>query len=126
MTNTYPPPYKFKFTAGPYIPPVVKKGDMVQDEWLGAVTVDGWMDAPIRWPATTHRSKLVPILFDGLVRAVVEETESAVSYYWSVSKYHIDRWKKALAQAETASEVHTKLVLLRREPAFRQKYGYPP
>jgi len=123
--KTLPPPSQYRFNAGPYIPPKVREGQTLHDEWLGEVTVDGFTDSPIRWPATTYRGKLIPILCDGLVRAIVEEVELTVAHYWGVSKYHIDQWKQTLAGGGTASEVFAKLALLKQDPAFREKYGYP-
>lgn len=107
---------------GIYKAPKVKKGDTLHDEWLGEVTVDGFTEAPIRWPATTYRGKLIPILFDGLVRAVVEEGEWAIANNWGVSKYHVDRWKKEISGGGTSSEVFARLALLKNDPAFRKKF----
>ena len=122
--STFPPPYEYRFNAGPYMPPKARKGQIVRDEWLGDVKVDGFTDSPIRWPATTYRGKLIPIFCNGLVRAVIEEVELAVVYYWGVSKYHIDQWKSSLAGGGTSSEVFAKLALMKHNPDFRVKYGY--
>jgi hypothetical protein len=124
MTTTAKTSPQHPFVAGPYKPPKVRKGQTLYDEWLGEVQVQGFTDSPIRWPATVYRGKLTPILCGDLVRAIVEEVELTVARHWGVSKYHIDQWKKALAGGGTSSEVYAKLVLLKHDPAFRQKYGY--
>ncbi len=73
----YPSAYRFQFRAGPYTPPTVAVGTAVHDERCGDVTMAGMTDAPIPWPGfhceRGRHKGLMPILFDGLVRAVVEE-----------------------------------------------------
>lgn len=124
MAESYPPPYEYRFVAGPYVLPKVRSGQVVHDERLGDVTVDGFMNAPIPWPATTYRTKLVPILFHGLVRAVVEESAGTVAHYWGVTRHQVNQWRRALAGAESLPHARARLALLRQEARFREKYGY--
>ena len=125
----YPPAYRFNFRAGPYIAPAVEVGTVVHDEYYGDVTVEGLTKTAIPWPGfhcTRGRHKgLMPVLFEGLVRAVVEEDEVAVAHYWGVTRYMVNEWKRALAGCEDSNGVFTALAIKRADPAFRKKYGYP-
>lgn len=114
---------RYPLIAGPYKPPKVRVGQTVCDECLGSVRVEGYVDAPIRWPATIHQGQLTPILFGSLVCAIVEESEMAVAYHWGVSKYQIDRWKKTLVGDGSCGEVYAKLALLRYDRKFRARHG---
>ena len=124
----YPPPSQFEFRAGPYKAPAVPVGTLVHDEYYGDVLVQGLTTTPIRWPgfhcARGRHKGLMPILFDGLVRAVIEEDEVAVSHYWGVTRYMVNEWKRALAHTEGSDGVFAALGLLRVNPAFRRKFGY--
>ncbi len=125
----FPPLAEFKFEAGPYVVPKVKIGSSVHDERFGDVVVEGFTEAPIAWPGFRCKRMgrhvgLMPILFDGLVRAVVEENEIVVAHYWHVARNTISLWKRALAGCEGSSAVYMALALKRAEPAFRKKFGY--
>jgi hypothetical protein len=128
-TVAYPPAYRFDFRAGPYNPPAVAVGSTVHDEYYGDVVVEGMTTTPIPWPGfhcTRGRHKgLMPILFVGLVRAVVEEDEVVVAHYWGVTRYMVNEWKRAVAGCEDSNAVYTALVVKRVDSAFRKKYGYP-
>ena len=125
----YPPAYKFSFRAGPYLPPTVKVGATVHDKYYGDVEVAGTTDTPVPWPGfhckRGRHKGLMPILFAGLVRAVVEEDEVAVAHYWGVTRYMVNEWKRAVAGCEDSNAVFTALAIKRTDPAFRKKYGYP-
>ena len=122
--KTYPPPYQFRFAAGPYVAPQVNAGATMIDEWAGEVKVGGFTDAPIPWPAHKYLGKLVPILTGDLVRAVVEESEGVVVHYWGVTKYHLDKWKRSLAGTENSADVYATLAIKRFDPEFRKAHGY--
>lgn len=126
----YPPASRFEFRAGPYTPPAVKVGAVVHDEHYRDVEVAGMTDAPIRWPGfhlprPGRRAGLMPILFDGLVRAVVEEDELVVAHYWGVGRTTVNLWKCIIAGCEDSNAVFTALAVKRADPAFRKKFGYP-
>ncbi len=124
----YPSAYRFQFRAGPYTPPTVAVGTAVHDERCGDVTMAGMTDAPIPWPGfhceRGRHKGLMPILFDGLVRAVVEEKEVVVGHYWGVSSFIVNEWKRAIAGCEDSNQVFTALAVKRADPAFRERYGY--
>jgi len=120
----YPPPYLYRWFAGPYTPPIFSVGSKIHDESLGDVTVAGTTDAPIAWPAIMYRGHLTPILCGDLVRAVCEEEEMAVAHYWGVSKYIVNKWREAISGQKVSSLVHTALAIKRHDPAFRKKWGY--
>ena len=125
----YPLANGYPFRAGPYMPPSVKVGSTVHDEYYGDVTVEGMTEAPIPWPGfhckRGRHKGLMPILFAGLVRAVAEEDEVAVAHNWGVTRYMVNEWKRALAGCEDSNAVFTALAIKRADPAFRTKYGYP-
>ena len=124
----YPSPLQYRWRAGPYRPPVVNVGATLHDEYLGDVTVAGMTDAPIPWPGHAYskgrHSGLLPVLTGDLVRAVCEEEELVVSYYWGVTRHMVNQWKCAVAGATNSDQVALKLALKRQEPQFRKKYGY--
>jgi hypothetical protein len=124
----YPPASRFEFRAGPYTPPTAAIGSTVHDQFYGDVTVEGMTRSPIRWPGFHCRrgrhKGLMPILFAGLVRAVVEEDEVAVAHYWGVTRYMVNEWKQAIAGCEDSNTVFTALAVKRASPAFRKKFGY--
>jgi hypothetical protein len=124
----FPPVKQYSFRAGPYIAPEVPDGTVLQDECYGEVTVAGLTKAPIRWPGFQHslglHEGLMPVLCGGLVRAVLEEQENAVAHYWSVTRYMVDKWKRALAGCEDSNAVFTALAVKRADPAFRKAHGY--
>jgi len=125
----WPPASEYAFLAGPYCwPKGCKIGDILHDEAFGDVRVDGFTQAPLAWPAHMHQrglfDGLLPILFDGLVRAVCEEAELAVMHYWGVSRYFVNLWKQAIAGVEESDAVYVNLVLKCQDPVFRQKFGY--
>jgi hypothetical protein len=117
---------QYKFHAGPYEAPKVKKGDKLYDERKGEVVVVRYTKAPIRWPGRKTNTKVgvVPILCGDLVRAVCEEEEETVARYWGVTKYVVDQWKQAIAGASKSTEVFVLLALKRNDPEFRRKHGY--
>ena len=94
----FPPPYQFKFRAGPYRPPSVNVGAKLLDLHLGEVQVEGVTKAPIPWPGANYNrgrhEGLLPILCGDLVRAVCEEDENTVAHYWGVTRHMVNEWKK--------------------------------
>ena len=51
----FPPPQEFHWRAGPYQAPAAKLGATLHDERSGDVTVAGFTEAPIPWPAAEYR-----------------------------------------------------------------------
>jgi hypothetical protein len=125
----YPPAFKYRFRAGPYVPPAVAKSATLFDEWLNReVDVAGMTKAPIPWPGMEYNvgrhSGLLPILCGDLVRAVAEEPEGVVAHYFGVTKHTVNVWRRALAGAESSAEVHAALAVKRFDPEFRKAHGY--
>lgn len=81
---------------GKYSHPPCKKGDWLFDLRHGAVEVGGWTDARISWPRLKKTGKAALILTDDLARAVFDESESAVAYWFGVSVTTVWAWRKAL------------------------------
>jgi hypothetical protein len=126
--ETFPPPNQYHWRAGPYRAPAVKVGAVLHDEYRGDVKVEGMTKAPIPWPAADYRKGrgegLLPILCGDLVRAVCEEDELTVSYYWGVTRYMVEQWKRTLSGAKDANGVFAGLAFKRDDPEFRKRFGY--
>ena len=124
----FPPPDEYHWRAGPYRAPAVKAGAVLHDEYRGDVQVDGFTKAAIPWPGAAYRKgrreSLLPILCGDLVRAVCEEDELTVSYYWKVTRYIVRQWKRVLTVAKTANGVYAALAIKRSDPEFRKRFGY--
>ena len=128
MAAKFPPPYQFHWKAGPYHAPNVNVGTVLHDEYRGDVKVDGMSEGPIPWPAASYkkgrRGTLMPILCGDLVRAVCEEEELTVAYYWNVTRYMVEQWKRAIAGVASSDGVFIAIALRRNDLAFRAKFGY--
>jgi len=124
----FPPPYRYRWRAGPYRPPTVNVGAILHDECRDDVTVDGMTDAPIPWPGSNYNKgrheALLPILCGDLVRAVCEEDELTVAHYWGVTRHIVNQWKRKLAGVEDSNNVYLNLAMKRNDPAFRKRFGY--
>ena len=59
-----------------------------------------------------------------LVRAVCEEEELTIAYYWNVTPFMVERWKRAISGATTSNGVFTRLAIMRSDPEFRKQFGY--
>jgi hypothetical protein len=128
MAAKFPPPDQFHWRAGPYRAPQVKVGAVLRDERRGDLEVEGFSEAPIPWPAASYkkgrRGVLLPILCGDLVRAVCEEEELTIAYYWNVTPFMVERWKRAISGATTSNGVFTRLAIMRSNPEFRKQFGY--
>ena len=131
LASRFPlPPYQFHWRAGPYHAPNVNVGKTLHDEMRGDIKVEGFTEAPIPWPAADYRRGrgiergLLPILCGDLVRAVCEEDELTVAYYWGVTRYMVEQWKQSIAGSKTSDGVFSCLARKRGNPEFRRKFGY--
>ena len=126
LESKYPRPEKFSFHAGPYVAPKIRTGAKVQDEYAGEVECVGLSEGPIPWPAyecrTGRRASPMPIFTGALVRAVCEEEENVVAYYWGVTRHMVNRWKCAIAKAKGSNEVAVNIAFLKEDPAFRKRW----
>jgi hypothetical protein len=64
----------------------------------------------------------MPILTGALVRAVCEEEENVVAYYWGVTRHMVNRWKCAIAKATDSNEVAVNIALLKEDAEFHRRY----
>lgn len=92
---------------GPYTRPKVKLGEPIEavvyyrdsnEVETRQVLVTGWSQAPITWPLgrTADGSRDRVLLCGDLVRAVSLESVATVSYWWGVSRWTVQRWRRAL------------------------------
>jgi hypothetical protein len=118
--------------SGPYNPPPCKVGDTLHCELFGDVKVAGFSKALQPWPMCKPTSSgsagrpyhgRRPILCGDLVRAIVEESHRAVSYYWDAPMSLVAKWRETVAGSTEAVEF--ALALKRADLEFRKKY-YPP
>ena len=128
MATKFPPPDEYHWRAGPYQPPAVKVGAVLHDEYRGDLKVEGMTGAPIPWPAANYNKgrheSLLPILCGDLVRAVCEEDELTIAYYWNVTRYMVEQWKRAISGATDSNGVFLGLVMKKNNPEFRRRFGY--
>jgi hypothetical protein len=90
-----------RLLAGPYTPPVLRRGDRATCLYRDAdVVITSWTSAPIPWPRCcrpgTHGGGSGLLLNEELARAVRTESAAAVCYWWGVSEGVVWRWRKAL------------------------------
>ena len=107
---------RFKLHFGPYRAPKFKLGTVVRDAARGEVEIIGLTDAKIPWPIGKRRHSKAPILYAGLVRAVLKESGVAIYHWWGVSRNRAYGWRRVLG----AKQVN--------EGAYRLKarYGKSP
>lgn len=88
---------RFKLLHGPYAPPALIRGDMVDCEYRGCeVKVGGLTDGRIPWPRLLKGGTPALIVCGDLARAVRCESELAISYWWGVSVTTVWKWRQAL------------------------------
>lgn len=92
---------------GPYRPPDVAIGEKVEavlyhrlrdEAEASEAVVTGWSRAKIKWPTgqTGNNSREYVLLCGDLVRAVRIESVSAICHWWGVSRWTVQRWRRAL------------------------------
>ena len=90
---------RVKLLFGPYRTPRCKIGGTLRCTMRGQVIVAGLTDAPISWPYVPNRggNGYPPLILCGdLVKAVRQESETAVAYWWGVTVQTVWKWRKAL------------------------------
>ena len=85
---------------GPYETPALKVGDLtwcfLRDD---DVIIHDWTIAPICWPLCRRvESPGFPGLLvdEVLARAIRQESAAAIRYWWGVSNFTVNKWRKAL------------------------------
>jgi len=84
--------------GGPYKAPRCRLGKPLYDLIAGDLVVRAISDAPISWPIgrAGAAGKGRPILCGDLLRAVKLESNAAVMTNWGVSRWTVERWRRAL------------------------------
>lgn len=86
---------RFRLIGGPYSPPSVHVGQLVECSLRGPVVVRGWTQGRISWPwYRVTRSAL--ILCGDLEQAVHTESAQAIIHWWGVSSPTVSAWRKFL------------------------------
>jgi hypothetical protein len=87
---------------GPYAPPPLKRGDRAFCLFKDCdVVITSWTDARLPWPRCRPlegRSHPWLLVEEELVRAVRNESATALAYWWGVSEGVVWRWRKALGR----------------------------
>lgn len=84
----------------------------MQCEIRGMVEVRGWHDAPIMWPLTWEPRKRRTLIVTGdLIRALENESVTAICHHWSVGRTTMQRWKAALkiGHTERSKEIRREI-----------------
>jgi hypothetical protein len=92
---------RFMLLLGPYQTPRFRVSQVVRCEVRGEVQIVGLSDAPIPWPVYKAGKWLVPVVYQGLAKAVRQESEQAVAHGWGVGKWQVWTWRKALGVGAT-------------------------
>ncbi len=88
---------RFKLRFGPYETPKFKYGAAVNDLDRGRVRIVGLSAAKIPWPIGKRGPSKSPVLYAALAHAVRREAKQAVAYWFGVSLWRVQEWRKALA-----------------------------
>lgn len=102
LSGEEPAKGRYKPIAGPYQPPPVRIGDILQCERRGEVVVRGWSDGSRTGKACTF------ILCGDLVRAIRTEAELVVAYWWGVNDKTVGRWRGALGVGRVTVGTHQR------------------
>jgi hypothetical protein len=90
---------RFKLRLGPYLTPRFRYRSVVQCEARGHVKIVGISDGRIPWPigkSPKPRAQPSPVLYGDLARAVRNEAEIAVAYWFGVSLWRVRQWRRAI------------------------------
>jgi hypothetical protein len=79
-----------------YRTPRFRYGQTVRCEINGPVVIVGLSAAPIPWPVCKGGKLLVPVVYQGLAKAVCREADQAVAHCWGVGLWSVWQWRKAL------------------------------
>lgn len=80
---------------GPYAAPDVKVGDSLVCQLRGRQIVKKFSDGPIPWPMADGPGNSYIVCGD-LVRAIQNEANHSVAYWWGVMTHTVTRWRRAL------------------------------
>ena len=86
---------RFALIGGPYAPPAVHVGQLVECSLRGPVVVRGWSQGRITWP--WYRVTMPALILCGdLERAVRVESAQAIIHWWGISSATVTAWRKFL------------------------------
>jgi transposase-like protein len=117
---------RFRLVAGPYEPPLVKRGFLV-DEVRGKVRFAKFSNALIPWPKFKRQGKSGSggfVLCGDLVRALENESNPTICHYWGVCLVTVSNWRRALelkGRTPGAQRMTDLGVELARRPESRKK-----
>src|SRR5262249_9570759 len=125
-----PQPPSPRLLAGPYTPPLLRRGDRATCLFRDAnLTVTSWTSAPIPGPRCcrpgTHGGGSGLLVTEELARAIRTESAAAVCYWWGVSEGVVWRWRKALGVTQwgtAGSKLLHQEVSARGADAIRGKH----
>jgi hypothetical protein len=86
---------------GKYRTPRYRIGQKVRCQVRGLVVIVALSDAPLPWPLCKRRNRLVPVVYQGLARALRLESVQAIVHHWGVGQGSVTRWRKALGVGRT-------------------------
>ena len=75
---------RFKL-LGRYRTPRCRIGQKVRCQVRGEVVIVALSDAPIPWPLCKRGKWLVPVVYQGLARALRRESAQAVAHHWRIA-----------------------------------------
>jgi hypothetical protein len=81
---------------GQYRTPRCRIGQRVRCQVRGEVVIVALSDVPIPWPLCKRGKWLVPVVYQGLVKALRRESEQAVAHWWGVGVWQVWRWRRVL------------------------------
>lgn len=71
--------------GAPYFAPACELGDWIEDVTAGLVQVNGFSDAPFRWPYRKTRGQSSIVVDAELSRAIRLESKLAIEFWWGLS-----------------------------------------
>ncbi len=87
---------QIKLHFGPYRTPRFRYGSIIYDEKRGDVRIVALSNSRIPWPIGKRGFGRSLVLYQGLARAVRQESATAVSYWWGISRQAVWRLRRAL------------------------------
>jgi hypothetical protein len=122
---------------GPYKQPRYRRGQKLDCERRGELTVVGTSAGRIPWPIGGKLGGRSLVLFKDLARAVKQESPTAVCYWWGVTWITVWKWRKVLkvpisnpgthrlrsdhAKGKQGQMTRAAAALTVRDPARREK-----
>jgi len=94
------------------------------DDVRGWVTIVGMTDAPIPWPIGKRGRARSRVVYQGLARAVRNESNQAMCRAWGVTPQTVSKWRKALGvpqENDGTRRLHSLNALSSEFEAIRKK-----